>query len=57
MSEIAEARYNAGDTLKWPVTLDLASGIDKKNPKPYITGGNLYTALGDNSNRSQYYGR
>ena len=56
MSEIAEARYNAGDTLKWPVTLDLASGIDKKNPKPYITGGNLYTALGDNSNRSQYYG-
>ena len=56
MAEIAEVRYNAGDSLKWPLTLDLASGIDKKNPRPYITAGNLYTALGDKSNRSQYYG-
>lgn len=56
MSEIAEARYNAGDSLKWPITLDLASGMDKKNPRPYITGGNLYTAWGDRSNRPQYYG-
>ena len=56
MSEIAEARYIAGDSLKWPITLDLATGLDKKNPKPYITGGNLYTAWGDRSNRPQYYG-
>jgi tetratricopeptide (TPR) repeat protein len=56
MSEIAEARYNAGDTLKWPITLELASGMDKKNPKPYITGGNLYTASGDKSKISQFYG-
>jgi len=56
MCEIAEARLNAGDTLKWPLTLELASGIDKKDPKPYITGGNLYAAMGDKSNRSQFYG-
>ncbi len=56
MSEIAEARYNAGDSVKWPITLDLASGMDKKNPQPYITGGNIYTASGDKSNRPQYYG-
>ena len=54
MAEIAEVRYNAGDSLKWPLTLDLASGIDKKNPRPYITAGNLDTGLGDKSNRSQY---
>ena len=56
MCEIAEARYLAGDTLKWPLTLNLASGIDKKNPKPYIVGGNLYSVMGDNYSRSQYYG-
>ena len=56
LCEIAEARYLAGDTLKWPLTLSLASGIDKKDPKPYIVGGNLYSIMGDNFIRSQYYG-
>lgn len=55
MTEIA-ARYLAGDTLKWQITLDLASEIDKKNPRPYIVGGNLYTLMGERAGKSHFYG-
>ena len=56
MTEIAAARYLAGDTLKWQITLELASEIDKKNPRPYIIGGNLYTLMGEASGKSHFYG-
>jgi len=56
MCEIAEARYHTGDTVLWQATLDLASEIDKKNPTPYIVGGNLYSLMGDKANKSQFFG-
>lgn len=56
MTEIATARYFAGDTLKWQITLELASEIDKKNPRPYIVGGNLYTMMGEKSGKSHFFG-
>ena len=56
MTEIAAARYMAGDTLKWQITLEHASEIDKKNPRPYIVGGNLYTLMGESAGKSHFYG-
>jgi len=56
MAEIAEARFNAGDTLKWTITLELASGMDKRDSRSYVVAGNLYSVMGDTYNRSQFYG-
>lgn len=42
LKEIALLKYNAGDTTNWVSTLDLASSIDKKNPVPFISAGDIY---------------
>lgn len=54
--EIAQARYQAGDSLNWQQTLELASTIDRKDPRPFITAGNIYSAWGELINKSAYYG-
>jgi cytochrome c-type biogenesis protein CcmH/NrfG len=46
--EIADARYMAGDTIKWVDVLTTASNVDRKNPKPYIAAGKIYSKLGEN---------
>lgn len=54
--EIAELRYQSGDTIKWPAILEQASAYEKTNATPYITSGNLYAELGDKTNHSRYFG-
>jgi len=46
--EIAEARFSAGDTVKCFDILTSASGFDKKNPRPFISAGKMYSKLGEN---------
>ncbi|NVO20646.1 MAG: hypothetical protein HXX13_13175 [Bacteroidetes bacterium] len=46
--EIAEARFNAGDSVKCFELLTSASGFDKKNAKPYLAAGKFYYKLGEN---------
>jgi len=54
--EIALVRYQAGDTVRWIIPLTMASGMDSKNPKPYIMAGKIYQMLGERSNKHNYYG-
>jgi len=53
--EIAEVRYQAGDTLGWPIAMTLASGMDQKSPKPYIRAGEIYQLQGVKSKNLNYF--
>ena len=53
--EIAFVRYQTGDSVGWIIPLTLASGLDSKNPKPYIMAGKIYQMLGENTRRYNYY--
>ena len=55
LSEIAPVRYLSGDTLGWMIPLTLTSGMDLKNPKPYITAGKIYQMAGAGNVRHNYY--
>jgi len=47
LSEVALARYAAGDTAGWKTSLVSASNINSKNIKPYLTAGNIYRLMAD----------
>jgi tetratricopeptide (TPR) repeat protein len=53
--EIAPVRYQAGDTIGWMIPLTLASGMDSKNPQPYIMAGKIYLMTGERFRRQAYY--
>jgi tetratricopeptide (TPR) repeat protein len=46
--ELAEARFISGDTIKCFDILTTASGFDRKNPRPFISAGKMYSKLGEN---------
>lgn len=54
--EIAEARFVSGDTITWLAPLTVASGLEKKNPKPFLLSGRLYLSLGEKFNQPSYFG-
>jgi hypothetical protein len=53
--EIAPLLYQSGDTAWWITPLTLASGMDPKNPKPYVMAGKIYQMLGKNTTRYNYF--
>jgi len=56
LTEIALLRYQAGDITDWMSVLDVATGIDRKNPRPYVIAGNIYRQLSEQFPKKQFLG-
>jgi Flp pilus assembly protein TadD len=57
LTQVAAVRYITGDTVNWEQSLEMASNIDRKYVKAYITAGDILTMIAELTTLNEEYGK